>query len=579
MRISFQHKLLAAFTAVILLVLSGVSVGISLLIRNYFIANKQHELTNKGYELARVVNEYYDGYISHIQLFNFINSVDSFLDARVWVVDKELNLITVSEERPDGYYGNRQRPEAIIKSPMHQIMQNCNIPGNNDDKTFSPGNHRHGMMGNRMQRQNTNKPDNVQPYTPPGNEQTKIALDMGGDQKPNDTDLTPKVSLAEIKGMNEIIQLVNAANGTTWAKTYYHPYYEENMLIVGVPLSRTDGTLGGTVMINAPLENIDSFLQHIYYYIATAGLVAFLIAVLIANRLAGNIVRPLKSMQQTAAAMARGDYSAQVQVQTQDEVGDLARTLNSLGKDLADFMRQAETMDKMRRDFVANVSHELRTPLTIMRGYNEALLDGTISDPNQAAKYHQVMRDETVRLEKLIAELLDLSALQSSRPVMAMEPVALDEVVDNVCTLLQQRSADKGVKLTADINAGDPLVITGDGDRLTQLVLILVDNALKFTPEGGKVIVGLMAKNESIILTVADTGKGIPQADLPYIWERFYKGDKSRARSEGGTGLGLAIAREIISKHGGSAEVTSDLGQGTTFRIVFPLNQQNHDKE
>ncbi|MDT8900144.1 sensor histidine kinase [Anaeroselena agilis] len=629
MKISLQYKLLISFMAVVFVVVAGVMVSGSALIREFFLASKQHELTDKAYEMARMVNSFYAGRITHGQLQNFVNSVDSFLDARVWVVDNKLNLITVSEERPDEGQGNR-RPAAVVKpSPLRQSMWDCDWPGNpttspsqqNQQGIKNPGSGQNqsapspamppapnkGMwdcdasgeqswMGGRQGGQNmlgmwgrpsapanqTAKSPQVSTPVPvdPPNSETKLAvekdtsgtivLDIGkGPQQPGQADSVPVMSLSDIKGLQELVREVEANTGKTWAKTYYHPYYEENMLIVAVPLQRADGTIGGTVMINAPIQGIDGFLRQIYYYIGMAGLAGIFFAILLVSYLSGSIVRPLKFMKETAAAMARGDYNSHVDVKTNDEVGDLGQSLNSLAKDLGNYVGQMEKMDKVRRDFVANVSHELRTPLTIMRGYNQALQDGTITDPALVNKYHRVMGDEIMRLEKLIAELLDLSQLQANGVTLEIEPLSLAEVADNVVTMLKQRSEEKGVELVGNISHDLPNII-GDGDRLTQVVLILLDNALKFTPSGGRIAVDLEVKDGTEILTVSDTGTGIPPQDLPYIWERFYKADKSRGG--GGTGLGLSIAKQIIELHGAKVNVESQPGKGTKFIIKFPLN-------
>ncbi|WP_333594360.1 ATP-binding protein [Anaerospora hongkongensis] len=645
MKISLQYKLLATFMVVVILVLTGVTVGGSALIRDYFIASKRQELTAKAYEMTRMVNAYYNGNITHGQLHNFVNSVDSFLDARVWVVDKDLNLITVSEERPDEGQVS-PRPASVIKpSPMHPVLWDCDLPGShggmmmqgngqsNRERTSQPGQSQskqdnpadaqiaspplnttggdcdwpggahNSQMGNwRSGRQNmmggmgrpgapANQPGQPSrslsaPVSPPASEnapsadyppaagqgqETPLVLDIGKGQQAGEAS-SAAVSLADIKGMDELIQEINANSGQPWSKTYYHPYYEENMLIVAVPLAQADGTSGGTVMINAPIEEINGFLRHVYYYIGLAGLAAILLAGLLAAYMARGIVRPLKAMQETAAAMACGDYGRRVTVAARDEVGDLGRSLNSLAKDMGDYVRQMERTDKMRRDFVANVSHELRTPLTIMHGYNQALQDGTITEAEKVNKYHRVMGGEILRLEKLIAELLDLSQLQAGGITLEIEDVPLAEVVDNVMTLLKQKSEQQGVTLAAQIDAAVPS-IRGDGDRLTQLVLILMDNALKFTPPGGQITVGLTQERASAVLTIADTGAGIAAGDLPYIWERFYKADKSRA--SGGTGLGLAIARQIIELHGATVDVSSACGEGTTFAIRFSIDDNN----
>lgn len=629
MKFSLKYKLLISFMAVVIVVLTGVTVGGSVLIRDYFVNAKRRELTDKAYEMARVVNNYFDGRITHSQLHDFVNSADSFLDARIWVVDNDLNLVTVSEERPGESYGKR-RPAAGIKPSPMRMRESSDLPGilrqrmgplwqlrqsgqqreqqpdqenpagklsagaqsqprwggeeNCGPSSMGMGNWQQASSGMGM-RGRLAAPGNSQAQTvqPPAsqpsastdaslqagkNADNPIVLDVG---KGRQQSSTAAVSLADIKGMAGLIQEIKENSGKTWAKTYYHPYYEENMLMVAVPLKRTDGTISGTVMVNAPLDDINGFLQKIYYYIGIAGLAAILLAALLSGYLAGGIVQPLRAMQQTAAAMARGDYTTRIRVTSRDEVGDLGQSLNALAQDMEEYVRRMEQLDKMRRDFVANVSHELRTPLTIMHGYNQALQDGTITDPALVKKYHRVMGEEILRLEKLIADLLDLSRLQANGLTLDIEEVSLAEIVDNVVTLLKPRSEEKGVALAASVAPGVP-PIQGDGDRLTQLALILVDNALKFTPPGGRINIDLTVQDGEEVLTVADTGTGIAPEDLPYIWERFYKGDKSRASS--GTGLGLAIARQIIELHGAKVDVTSRPGEGTVFTIRFPLEKR-----
>ena len=614
MKISLRNKLLAAFLVLVILVLVGVAAGASSLVRGYLVDSKRHELTDKAYEIARMVNAYYDGHITLGQLHNFVNSVDSFLDARVWVVDKNQNLITVSEERPDEGQGNRRPASAVKPSPMRPVDWDCDTPGHpegmmmpqsaNDRNPGVPSPAKkdnsnawscdwsekqssgmggwqsggQGMMGMRGRPGPSAAPQSQPPAPKPSPaaknkpgadpvQAAPIILDIGK-VTPQGASAAVAISLADIKGTKDIIREIKTNWGKPWSTTYYHPYYEENMLIVAVPLQLADKSIGGTVMVNSPVEGIDGFLRHIYYYVGMAALVAMLVAILLAVYLAGGIVRPLKAMQETAAAMARGDYSKRVAISTRDEVGDLGQSLNSLTEELDEYVRRLERMDNMRRDFVANVSHELRTPLTIMRGYNQALQDGTITDPDKAKKYRKVMSDEILRLEKLIADLLELSQLQVDGIALEMDEVALAEILENVATLLKQKSENKGVQIAVDAEPGI-LPIRADGDRLTQMVLILMDNALKFTPPGGRISVGLHLKNGNEVLTIQDTGTGIAPEDLPHIWERFYKADKSRA--SGGTGLGLAIARQIIELHGATVDVISAAGEGTTFTIRFPV--------
>ena len=218
-------------------------------------------------------------------------------------------------------------------------------------------------------------------------------------------------------------------------------------------------------------------------------------------------------------------------------------------------------MEKMRRDFVANVSHELRTPITIIQGYNEALSDGTITDPEDVKKYRGLINNETQRLQRLINELLDISRLQRGEGE-EMESIPLGKIVESVCGMLEGRAGKRDIRLEQYVD--DSLLVYGNGDRLYQLVMILGDNAMKYSPDSSVIRFQVMenARKETV-LTVADRGYGIPEEDIPYIWERFYKADKSHSRHIPGTGLGLAIGREIIRMHKARVQVQSKVGKGT----------------
>lgn len=507
MKHSLQKKLLYSFMLVIIVMLIGVSVGVSLIIKEEMLVNKQQELVLKGSELADAVHSFQQERGSLAQLPEFLNSIDGFIESRVWIVDKSRQVIAMSQ------------PQRPIGARM-------------------PGMDRPGM----------------------GRGMGPMAGHMGG----ND-------ALLQQGGMRSVLnELDQVFEGKIWTRTVDHPFYMEKMLVVAVPILASDGTVNGAVLLNAPITEMNVFMQKIYYYIGAAGLIAFLLALLVVNWLTRGIVRPLKAMQETAGAMARGDYSASVKIETSDEVGNLGLALNSLALDLAKYIEDLNQMEKLRRDFVANVSHEFRTPMTIIRGYNEALLDGTVDDPELARKYHLIMRDETVRLERLVNDLLDLSRLQSATVRIEKEKLPLSDITNSAVDLMKQQAEQK--KVTIIVNTMQPLPeIWGNGDRILQLLIIIMDNALKYTPAGGSITVSTLLENNKVVMKVADTGIGIPTEDLPYIWERLYKVDKSHCRADSGTGLGLAIGKQIIELHQAEAAVSSQLNQGTIVTIKFPL--------
>lgn len=379
-----------------------------------------------------------------------------------------------------------------------------------------------------------------------------------------------------LQGMGGMRALFNdltpVFNGQILTKTMDQPYYGEKMVVVAVPIREANGNVIGALLLNAPVTGINKFMQRTYYYVGVGGIVALFLALLVVNRLTRAIVRPLKAMQEAAKAMAKGDYTTRIDVRSNDEIGQLGYAFNSLAEDLTNYMAEIEKTERLRRDFVANVSHELRTPLTVMRGYTGVLLDGIADTPAQATTYLRIIQEETIRLERLVKDLLDLSRLQSQTASWNMESIPLTALADSVVDMLKQMAEQKNITLNLATEDTVPYIL-GSGDRLTQLLLILLDNALKYTPSGGHVTLSIMQDQNHVVLTVTDSGTGIPAEDLPYIWDRFYKADKSHSRAESGAGLGLAIAKQIIERHQAKAEISSQIGQGSTFTIRFPLHK------
>lgn len=225
-------------------------------------------------------------------------------------------------------------------------------------------------------------------------------------------------------------------------------------------------------------------------------------------------------------------------------------------------------LEQVRTEFMANVSHELRTPLTAIQGYLETLLAGALEDPAHARPFLEIVARHTARLRRLLDDLTDLSNLELGRVVLRVEPVPVAEVVESVLGIIRPRAQEVRVSLDARVEPGVPPV-RADRDRLAQILVNLVDNAIKFTPPGGRVTVRARAEDGRVELAVVDTGIGIPPEDLPRVTERFYRVDRARSRELGGTGLGLAIVKHLVSALGGTLEIASTPGQGTTVRVTL----------
>jgi two-component system, OmpR family, phosphate regulon sensor histidine kinase PhoR len=230
---------------------------------------------------------------------------------------------------------------------------------------------------------------------------------------------------------------------------------------------------------------------------------------------------------------------------------------------------ELKRLEQVRREFVANVSHELRTPLTAIKGYAETLRNGGLRDPARAAEFVGVIQRHAERLRALIEDLLDLAAVEQGEARLALAPTPLRETVAQAETVIRPAAEARSQTLAIEIPAGTPDALA-DRDRLAQVLINLLDNAVKFTPERGRVTVSASAAGGRVTLAVQDNGVGIPPADLGRIFERFYRVDRSRDRREGGTGLGLAIAKHLVQAMGGTIEVESRQGSGTTFRVTLP---------
>lgn len=238
---------------------------------------------------------------------------------------------------------------------------------------------------------------------------------------------------------------------------------------------------------------------------------------------------------------------------------------------------ESERLEQMRREFVANVSHEFRTPLTVIQGSVEALMDGAVVGENYISKFHKRILNETKALQRLVNDLLDLGRLQTRKINLQLERIDIIELLQDVAQGLQTIADNKYISVDLDLRPDIPSVL-GDYDRLRQLFIIFLDNAIKYSPINSKVNISFDIK-DYIYIKITDNGIGIPKEDIPFIWDRFYKVDKSRQQSDNGTGLGLAIAKYIIELHHGVVSLSSELNKGTVVEVGLPLYDQNKEEQ
>lgn len=236
--------------------------------------------------------------------------------------------------------------------------------------------------------------------------------------------------------------------------------------------------------------------------------------------------------------------------------------------DITDIKR----LENMRSDFVANVSHELKTPVTSLKGFSETLLSGEVTDEETERSFLKIIHDESERIDRLIRDLLHLSHIENKVTPLNIEEVALVRLVHGITHTLSKMISDKDLEILLP-SPGEEVLIEGDKDRLNQILTNLIANAITYTGEGGKIDISIGKTPSDVRISVSDTGIGIPEENIPRVFERFYRVDKARSRNSGGTGLGLAIVKHLVESHRGKIELTSAEGEGTTFTVILPFSQ------
>jgi len=309
------------------------------------------------------------------------------------------------------------------------------------------------------------------------------------------------------------------------------------------------------------------FLASVNRVLLIVAVVAGLGAVLLILGLSRRILAPVEALTAAVRRMEAGDLSQRVEVTSRDEIGELAQAFNSMADGLA-------RLEELRRNMVTDVAHELRTPLSNIRGYLEAIQDGVVQPERGII---DSLYEEAILLNSLVDDLQELSLAEAGQIRLERQPVALADIVDRAVEAVRPRAEAEGITLQVDLL--EDLLVDGDPQRIGQVLRNLLDNGLTHTPPGGEVGVAARAacpepsrrSDQWVEVSVRDTGAGIAAEDLPYVFERFYRADKSRSRGTGGVGLGLTIAKQLVEMHGGTIGVESEIGQGTRFTFTLPV--------
>lgn len=365
--------------------------------------------------------------------------------------------------------------------------------------------------------------------------------------------------------------IIDVLSGNESVSESFSNVYNDATLTVGVPIWDSDKNVIGSVLLHAPITGITDALNKAVSILSASLFIALLIAVGLGIFYSIIFTRPLKKMNNTALEMACGNYNTRTGIKRQDEIGQLGGSLDLLASELSEATEKIYKLEQVRRDFIANVSHEFRTPLTVIRGSLEALTDGTIEDKEDINRFYLRMLSETRSLERLVGDLLELSRLQSGKITIHKEQVHIPSLLSDAVRSMQSIADKKEIKIDCILADNIPPVL-GDYDRLRQLTIIFIDNAIKYSPDKTVVTIAVSVES-SLEISIQDQGYGIAEEELPFVWDRFYKADKSRKSN--GTGLGLAIAKHLVELHRGSVELKSIAGKGTTVEILLPIQNIN----
>lgn len=353
----------------------------------------------------------------------------------------------------------------------------------------------------------------------------------------------------------------NVFTGETTFSEGFSRLLETPTLTVGTPIM-SNGEIIGALLIHSPVKGMNDAINEGFRILLFSIITALILSIILSIAMALTFTKPLKKMKNTAVLLAGGNYNVKTGIKQNDEIGDLAVTMDILSQRLNEANKESEKIQKQRQDFITNISHELRTPVTVIRGSLEALSDGVINEPEQVNEYHKQMLNESKSLERLVNDLLELSRLQNADFNIEMEELNICDVLNDSVRSASNLARQKNINIEYSLDR-DVFLTKGDYGRLRQMFLIVIDNAIKFSYENKSIYIIL--NNNQII--IKDEGIGISKEDLPNIFDRYYsvKSDENKT----GTGLGLTIAKQIALRHNINLFVESQLNMGTSFVFEF----------
>ncbi len=353
--------------------------------------------------------------------------------------------------------------------------------------------------------------------------------------------------------------------GSIWQKGDYHGCFTEDVITVIAPVTQ-DFTTKGYLLIHQNLDEINALQNALLQRVYIALIIIYLLSFMIFLAFELLVHRPLVEITQAATQYASGNLNYEIPIRTSDEMGYLSASLNYMSSQLRD-------MENYQKKFVANVSHDFRSPLTSIKGYVEAMADGTIP-PEMQSKYLNIILFETERLTDLTRDLLELNAFDTQELLLNRESFDIHDVIRSTAASFEGTCTQKKISIEL-VLATRHLSVFADKHKIQQVLYNLIDNAIKFSDPDSIITVETTERGEKVFVSVKDNGVGIPRDSLNKIWERFYKTDSSRGKDKKGTGLGLSIVKESIQAHGENINVISTEGVGSEFTFTLPKSKDS----
>lgn len=341
-------------------------------------------------------------------------------------------------------------------------------------------------------------------------------------------------------------------------------YYDQTQLITAIPVFH-NGRVVGIIVMLSPYPHLERDINYIYQITLISLSLLLLVTFISTFLFSRNITRIIEAISDSATKIANGDFTSRVELKGEGELSQLSRSMNHMATEL-------EKLEDMRKDFIANISHDFRSPLTSIKGFIQAILDGTIP-PERQDKYLNIVLDETDRLTKLTNDILLLTKMENNTIQADMQSFDLHTVIRKILLQFEQKIIDKRIDFTLLIDRHE-LFVYADMNQIQRVITNLVDNAIKFCSPSDTIVIETSVLRNRAEISIKDSGPGISEQDIKYIWDRFHKADRSRGKDKKGIGLGLSIVREIIKAHDEEINVYSQEGKGTTFVFTLKLAEE-----